>query len=295
MKKNNDFYKVVNTVVKSLDSTGIVWTTRPLPTLKVYYVDSEKGAGCFTEDDILGEKGSDTLRDNLLQYNYCEEVDADDVLPGFPSETSDYDVWQLSMGGKGAYIQIALDPSEYVDISYDLRDMICDEEGLEAAEITEGMNGYPRRLRGCVLLSGCGKTIEEMEKIAERYGVELVSLHQRAGWHLWESEGWTNELYDFARFMEDHNDNLHYWESYKDYANELREYAEDGDMDEELKQEFLDAAEKADGMELAENEFLYCEHGYPYLTEPERANRMVDNFGYDTHIYTLALDCRIDE
>lgn len=242
------------------------------------------------------------VRQSLLQFADCEELDEDELLGDWSEEVltgarkSGFDFWQLSNYGDNApCLQIMINPDYYVTSSYVLRDMICDEQDLEAAEITEGMNGYPRRLRGCVLLSGCGKTAEQMKDLADMYGVELVSLHQRAGWQLWESKGWTNELYDFARFMENHNDDLHWWGSYKDYADELREYAEDGDMDEELKQEFLEAAEKADGMELAENEFLYCGQGYPYLTDPEKDDRMVDRFSYDSHNYTLAFDCMIKD
>jgi hypothetical protein len=124
--------------------------------------------------------------------------------------------------------------------------------------------------------------------------VELVSLHRRDGWQLWECEGSAFDLYDYADYMDNNNDNLHRWDSYKEYADELREYAADMD-DEELKQQFLDAADKVADWQLEPNEFIYCEQGYPYLTDPEKYDRMVDHFSYDTHQYTLALDCRIDD
>ena len=54
-------------------------------------------------------------------------------------------------------------------------------------------------------------------------------------------------------------------------------------------------SDKVADWQLEPNEFIYCEQGYPYLTDPEKYDRMVDHFSYDTHQYTLALDCRIDE
>ena len=130
---------------------------------------------------------------------------------------------------------------------------------------------------------------------ADGYGVELVSLHRRDGWQLWESEGWTSDLYDYVAFVDQHNDNLHYWESYKDYADELREYA--ADMDDEQAQEWCELAERVEGWQLEKNEVLCAPNGYPYLLldDVEKVDRMVDHFSYDTHNYTLALDCMIEK
>lgn len=252
-----------------------------------YMVANSSEGGAYTPEDDFRE-----LRLSLMAYNTADD-DEDVADQNFRSEHSDCDIWTLFRGND--FICLAIAPDNYVTSSYVLRDMICDEQNLEAAEITEGMNGYPRGLRGCVLLSGCGKTIDEMKELADLYGVELVSLHRRDGWQLWESQGWTCDLYDVEDFMDEHNDNLHRWDSYKEYAEELREYANGGDMDEDMKQEFLEAAEKADSMELGENEFLYCEQGFPYLTDPDKADRMVDHFSYDTHNYSLALDCMVTD
>ena len=252
-----------------------------------YMVANSSEGGAYTPEDDFRE-----LRLSLLDYTNADD-DEDVADQNFRSDHSDCDIWTLFRGNN--FICLAIDPDNYVTSSYDLRDMICEDYELEAAEITEGMNGYPRGLRGCVLLSGCGKTIDEMKELADLYGVELVSLTRRDGWQLWESQGWTWDLYDVEDFMQENNDNLHSWDSYKEYAEELREYANGGDMDEDMKQQFLEAAEKADGMELGENEFLYCEQGFPYLTDPDKADRMVDHFSYDTHNYSLALDCMVTD
>ena len=278
MKRSADFYKVVNAVINTLNQGGSV---------PYYMVANSSEGGAYTPEDDFRE-----LRLSLLDYTNADD-DEDVADQNFRSDHSDCDIWTLFRGNN--FICLAIDPDNYVTSSYDLRDMICEDYELEAAEITEGMNGYPRGLRGCVLLSGCGKTIDEMKELADLYGVELVSLTRRDGWQLWESQGWTWDLYDVEDFMQENNDNLHSWDSYKEYAEELREYANGGDMDEDMKQQFLEAAEKADGMELGENEFLYCEQGFPYLTDPDKADRMVDHFSYDTHNYSLALDCMVTD
>lgn len=286
MKRSADFYKVVNAVINTLNQGDSV----------AYVTGSQGGSGYGVFDT---NENTEKIRKDLMKYADCEELDEDELLPDWKDEdrnSSDCEFWQLSnYGDNASFIQIGIYPDNYVTSSYVLRDMICDEQNLEAAEITEGMNGYPRGLRGTVLLSGCGKTIDEMKELADLYGVELVSLHRRDGWQLWESQGWTWDLYDVEDFMDEHNDNLHRWDSYKEYAEELREYANGGHMDEDMKREFLEAAEKADGMELGENEFLYCEQGFPYLTDPDKADRMVDHFSYDTHNYSLALDCMVTD
>lgn len=287
MKKNSDFYKVVNAVINTLNHGDSV----------AYVTGGQGGSGYGVFDT---NEDTEKIRKDLMKYADCEELDEDELLPDWKDEdrnSSNCEFWQLSnYGDNASRLQVAINPEYYVTSSYELRDMICQEQNLEAAEITTGMNGYPRGLRGAVLLSGCGRTAEQMKELADLYGVELVSLHRRDGWQLWESQGWQWDLYDVADFMDEHNDNLHRWDSYKEYAEELREYANGGDMDDEnLKQEFLNTADNVEGWQLEPNEFLYCESGYPYLTDPDKADRLVDCFSYDTHNYTLALDCMIEE
>ena len=266
----------------------------------VVYVSGGQGGsgeGMFDTDE-----DNEKVRKSLLQFAKCEELDEDELLNDWSEEVltgarkSGFDFWELSGYGDNApCLQIMINPDYYVTSSYDLRDMICNDTNLKAAEITTGMNGYPRGLRGAVLLGGSGKTIEQMQELADMYGVELVSLHRCDGWQLWECEGWTSDLYDYVGFVEGRNDNLHYWESYKAYAEELREYAED--MDDDQAQEWRDVADRVEGWQLEKNEVLCAPNGYPYLLldDVEKVDRMVDCFSYDTHNYTLALDCMIED
>lgn len=277
--KARDFYKVTNAVIHTLmEGESIAY---------VSCGQGGSGSGLFGPND-----NPDVIRRDLLSYDNCEEIDMDELADDWGTPDDGMEFWDLSMyGGENpASIQIAINPDNYVTSSYTLRDMICDEQGLKAAEITTGMNGYPRGLRGCVLIGDTGKTFEEMEKITNLYGVEVVSLHRRDGWQLWESEGSAFGLYDFADFMSERNDNLHWWGSYRDYADELRDYAEIED-----NQEWRELADSVENNTLGENEFLYCSQGYPDLEDPDVADRMVGHFSYDTHNYMLALDCMIND
>ena len=289
MKKNSDFYKVVNAVINTLNHGEAV----------VYVSGGQGGSG---EGMFDTNEDNEKVRTSLLQFADCEELDEDELLGDWSEEVlegarkSGFDSWEFSnYGDNASRLQVMINPDYYVTSSYDLRDMICDDTDLEAAEITTGMNGYPRGLRGAVLLGGSGKTIEQMQELADRYGVELVSLHRRDGWQLWECEGWKSDLYDYISFADQRNDNLHYWESYKAYAEELREYA--ADMEDEKREDFLAEAERVEGWQLEKNEVLCAPNGYPYLLldDVEKVDRMVDHFSYDTHNYTLALDCMIEE
>lgn len=270
---------MVNTVIHTLMEGGSI--------VYVSCGQGGSGSGLFGPNDKL-----DVIRRDLLSYDNCEEIDKDELADDWGKPDDGMEFWELSMyGGQNpASIQIAIDPDNYVTSSYTLRDMICDEQELEAAEITTGMNGYPRGLRGCVLIGDTGKTFEEIEKIANLYGVEVVSLHRRDGWRLWEYEGMAFSLYDFADFMSNHNDNLHWWGSYHDYANELRDYAEI-----EGFEQWRELADRVENNTLGENEFLYCSQGFPDLEDPDVADRMVGHFSCDTHNYMLALDCMIND
>lgn len=289
MRHSTEFYKVVNAVINTLNSGDSV----------AYVTGGQGGSGYgvldCNEDNVK-------VRMDLMQYAECEELDEDELLGDWTDELrkSGFDFWQLSnYGDNAACIQIAINPDNYVTSSYKLRDMICEEQDLKPAEITMGMNGYPRGLRGCVLLGCTGKTIEQMQDISDMYGVELVSLHRRDGWQLWECEGKACSLYDFASFMDERNDDLHWWSSYKEYVKELREYAREvrnsdivAEMD--IRSTFDAKADQVENLKLGDNEFLYCTAGYPYLTDPIKAERMVDHFSYDTHNYMLALDCMME-
>ena len=185
-----------------------------------------------------------------------------------------------------------INPDYYVN-SYDLRSMISEDYGLECAEITEGTNGYPRCLRGCVLLKDKDATFDSMERMAELYGVEVVSLRRRDGWQFWESEGKAYDLFDFQNILENSDDNALTFGSFKEYANFLLENANERRVadDDGAAHFFIEKAKEIEDKELGDNEFI---HIYPYnISNYEVLECNVSHYSYDTWNYCLALDCAI--
>ena len=281
MKHSADFYKVVNAVLNTIRQGGSV---------PYYMVANSSEGGAYTPEDDFRE-----LRLSLLAYNTADD-DEDVADQNFRSEHSDCDIWTLFRGND--FICLAIDPDNYITSSYDLRDMIADDYDLECAEITEGMNGYPRGLRGCVLLNDKDATFESMERMAELYGVEVVSLRRKDGWQLWESQGHAYELYDFQNILENRDDNVRTFGSFKEYADDLRETARDL-QDSNIVVEMANRAaldRHADDVadkEIGDNEFIAI-RTYD-LTRYEVYDRHVSHYFYDTWNYCLALDCMISD
>ena len=278
MKKSTVHYKVVNAVINAISGNSTV-----------YYVSGGQGgsgAGSFSYSDDF-----DVVRDNLLAFDFCEKIDREDIAADFDDgirNDDTLDFYELyDRGDNGASIQIAVCEDDYVD-SYELRDMIAYFEDLECAEITEGRGGYPRNLRGCVLFRN-GMTYDDMQKIAERYGVEIVKLCRREGNRLWQSEGWENDLLDYQR-MFDGDSKFTIFNSFRNYADYIREIADELDDEDEIER-FHDFLHEIEGKELGENEMIvaYNDDIYDYDVEYIKCA----SFTYDVNHYTLALDCKL--
>lgn len=276
MKHSADFYKVVNAVLNTLRQGGSV---------PYYMVANSSEGGAYTPEDDFRE-----LRLSLLAYNTADD-DEDVADQNFRSEHSDCDIWTLFRGND--FICLAIDPDNYITSSYDLRDMIADDYDLECAEITEGMNGSPRGLRGCVLLNDKDATFESMERMAELYGVKVVSLRRKDGWQLWESQGTAYELYDFQNILVNCDDNALTFGSFKEYADFLRETASDEMVEDMAAHALFEKVKEIEDKEVGDNEFIRTStYDISYY---ELLDRHVSHYSYDTWNYTLALDCMISD
>ena len=284
MKRSADFYKVVNAVINTLNQGDSV----------AYVTGGQGGSGYGVFDT---NEDTEKIRTDLMKYADCEELDEDELLPDWKDEdrnSSDCEFWQLSnYGDNASFIQIGIYPDNYITSSYDLRDMICDDYELEAAEITEGMNGYPRGLRGAVLLNDKEATFESMERLAELYGVEVVSLRRKDGWQLWESQGTAFELYDFQNFLDSHDDNARTFGSFKEYADYLRETASDEMIEDMAAHALIEKAKEIEDKEAGDNEFINTST-YD-ISRYELLDRHVSHYSYDTWNYCLALDCMVTD
>ena len=283
MKHSSEFYKVVNAVINTLNHGD-----------SVAYVSGGQGGsgfGLFSPDADFRE-----LRMHLIyDFTFIEELDADDdgLLDDWNGEEcydSSFDFYELSTST--SRLQLMINPDYYVN-SYKLRDMISEDYDLECAEITEGINDYPRCLRGCVLLNDKDATFDNMERMAELYGVEVVSLRRKDGWHFWESQGKAYDLFDFQNILENSDDNALTFSSFKEYADFLFENANERRVadDEGAAHFFIEKAKEIEDKELGDNEFI---HTSTYdISDYEVLECNVSNYSYDTWNYCLALDCGI--
>lgn len=283
MKHSSEFYKVVNAVINTLNHGD-----------SVAYVSGGQGGsgfGLFSPDADFRE-----LRMHLIyDFTFIEELDADDdgLLDDWNGEEcydSSFDFYELSTST--SRLQLMINPDYYVN-SYKLRDMISEDYDLECAEITEGINGYPRCLRGCVLLNDKDATFDNMERMAELYGVEVVSLRRKDGWYFWESQGKAYDLFDFQNILENSDDNALTFSSFKEYADFLFENANERRVadDEGAAHFFIEKAKEIEDKELGDNEFI---HTSTYdISDYEVLECNVSNYSYDTWNYCLALDCGI--
>lgn len=283
MKHSSEFYKVVNAVINTLNHGD-----------SVTYVSGGQGGsgfGLFSPDADFRE-----LRMHLIyDFTFIEELDADDdgLLDDWNGEEcydSSFDFYELSTST--SRLQLMINPDYYVN-SYKLRDMISEDYDLECAEITEGINGYPRCLRGCVLLNDKDATFDNMERMAELYGVEVVSLRRKDGWHFWESQGKAYDLFDFQNILENSDDDALTFSSFKEYADFLFENANERRVadDEGAAHFFIEKAKEIEDKELGDNEFI---HTSTYdISDYEVLECNVSNYSYDTWNYCLALDCGI--
>lgn len=283
MKHSSEFYKVVNAVINTLNHGD-----------SVAYVSGGQGGsgfGLFSPDEDFRE-----LRMHLIyDFTFIEELDADDdgLLDDWNGEgcyDSSFDFYELSTST--SRLQLMINPDYYVN-SYKLRDMISEDYDLECAEITEGINGYPRCLRGCVLFNDKDATFDNMERMAELYGVEVVSLRRKDGWHFWESQGKAYDLFDFQNILENSDDDALTFSSFKEYADFLFENANERRVadDEGAAHFFIEKAKEIEDKELGDNEFI---HTSTYdISDYEVLECNVSNYSYDTWNYCLALDCGI--
>ena len=283
MKHSSEFYKVVNAVINTLNHGD-----------SVAYVSGGQGGsgfGLFSPDADFRE-----LRMHLIyDFTFIEELDADDdgLLDDWNGEEcydSSFDFYELSTST--SRLQLMINPDYYVN-SYKLRDMISEDYDLECAEITEGINGYPRCLRGCVLLNDKDATFDSMERMAELYGVEVVSLRRKDGWQFWESQGKAYDLFDLQNILENSDDNALTFSSFKEYADFLFENANERRVadDEGAAHFFIEKAKEIEDKELGDNELI---HTSTYdISDYEVLECNVSNYSYDTWNYCIALDCGI--
>lgn len=281
-------YKVVNAIINTLRRGDCV----------AYISDGNGGAGFglwYPSEENM------ELREYLLHFKQVDSLDVEDEEK-LCDDWEDYDGFDRSLDfyelseddtQNPFRIQVMVNPDMYVN-SHNLRDMIVDDhDGLDAVEITEGINGYPKSIRGAVV--GVS-SYEQAEHIANLYGVEVVSLRRRDGWQFYESQGNIYNDYDMMDVYSDEYDVRVYSDAEDFIASEI-----DSVMDETDEEDFDgDYSEfMVDLQSLKDRIFAENTDGKIFIvpvgniSNYELIPRTESHFHEDIWTYDIALDCLI--
>lgn len=98
-------------------------------------------------------------------------------------------------------------------------EQIAYNEGLNLVTTTKGANGYPSELSEAIIGM---QDFEEAEKLAEKYGLKIVTLHTNAGWQFYEVKT-VNTSGPLEIRAEDYGDDYSFYEedTEEDYYNEV--------------------------------------------------------------------------
>ena len=158
--------------------------------------------------------------------------------------------------------------------------------GLDYVETTEGLNGYPKNIKK-VLDASALSNFKEVEEIAEKYTLEIIEIHRKDGWQLWESKGWINKAFEIT--SEDYGDNYATLDKMTEdefLEDEIKPYLNNFDNVEELEN-FVNVKkevwEEVENME--DNETVVTNYGGYY----ETVNKNPLSWSHDTHNYKVAL------
>ena len=175
-------------------------------------------------------------------------------------------------------------------------DIYALDRGLDYRTVTSGRNGYPSDLRKAVVFD----TQDETEDFANEIGGEVVLLHRRDGWSLWESLGRYALPYRFELFDRAYNDDeeacafaLRYECEYEQALDEMNATIADAAEDEgacelyEPDRRVLDLLATYDGAAQVIVLFRDGEQVIDYVFE-DSATRWHDS---DVHEYQLAVMC----
>lgn len=277
-------YAVVNAIVNSMRKCT-----------PVHFI-SEDSTGIHVEEFSPNED-SVAMRNRLFSFTDIEKIDVEEEgtlmeewsTMGIDSTCDFYELSEPESADCCKRMQVMIDPAMYVN-SHDLRDMIVDDySDLEAIEITEGWNGYPRNLRGAVI--GCN--YDKAAEIASMYGCSVVSVKRRNGWRLFECEGDVDSDFDMtAIYREDDLVDVF------DDAEEFAEYIDNIIEDQEVYEEYegLDDLKKLKDRVLHEDSkdkiFVVRDSEYDMYDLVERTTYC---YGEDVWNYHIAIDCMIDD
>lgn len=163
---------------------------------------------------------------------------------------------------------------------------IAYENGLEyVTTCSKGNNGYPSNLMGAIIGF---ESIEDARELARKYDLDIIQLHKRDGWCMYERMDYATEPLkpradwygdDFSFFTSDDAEDY--------FENEVAPFLGDFDNFESLQdfigmhKEIADALDSIDETRIV----ITCQGRY-YDT----IDRECMKWSYDTHTYVIGLD-----
>lgn len=164
-------------------------------------------------------------------------------------------------------------------------EQIAKENNLELIESVEGANnGYPRNFKQAIIGF---ENWQQVEEIAKKYNLDIISFHKRSGWNFWERSNFMDEPYKITSSS--------YGDDYSEFTladvdtffeNEVEFALGDFDNLEDLykfvctKKALLDKIK-----ELDEDEILIAECGEYY----ETIKKEMIEWDFDTHLYVIGV------
>lgn len=163
---------------------------------------------------------------------------------------------------------------------------IASEYNLEVSDTTPEMNGYPRDIKR--VITGF-ETIEQLNEVAEKYGLVAISVDKKDGWNIFY-RGYTTEVvepYDMLNENIGNDDTVLYEKSEKTkecLTDMLKEDISNCDTFEEVKEAYDRYDEIFDALEDAEdNEVIRVDEGRYSETFPRYSISTYDDGKLNTY------------
>jgi hypothetical protein len=182
---------------------------------------------------------------------------------------------------KNALIQVVILPYHIPTL-----EDIAEEVGADIVNVTKGVNGYPMGLHRAITFDDDSFDWLDIEDIANIHNLEIVALHKRDGWNLWEKHYNANTPFNLTENM--FGDNAVCWTDEGCFIEDLLERINGNCITnfDDLKDIIDDAEEIISHLRyIDDNEQVLCiDHRFYEIIKKETLA-----YNYDTHYYQIAL------
>lgn len=182
---------------------------------------------------------------------------------------------------KNALIQVVILPYHIPTL-----EDIAEEFGADIVNVTKGVNGYPMGLHRAITFDDDSFDWGNIEEIANYHNLEIVALHKRDGWNLWEKHHNADSPFNLTEDM--FGDNAVCWTDEGCFIEDLLERINGNCITnfDDLKDIIDDAEEIISHLRyIDDNEQVLCiNHRFYDIIKKEAFA-----YNYDTHYYQIAL------